>query len=199
MANLDAPKGAVPVQHLDGSPWNGKVGMYLVPSSDGTAVFVGDFVKLAGSAGSAGTEVNGIDCEGIPTIAQAAAGDTTIVGVVVGFLADQDNLMRKHRAASTNRIALVADGPDVVFEIQEDSDGAALAVTDTGNNADIVVGTGSSTTGLSAMEIDSSSKVATTAQLRLLNLVKRPDNTVGNQAKWHVMINEHVFKTTAGV
>jgi hypothetical protein len=62
-----------------------------------------------------------------------------------------------------------------------------------------VVGTGSSTTGLSAMEIDSSSKVATTAQLRLLNLVKRPDNAVGNQAKWHVMINEHVFKTTAGV
>jgi hypothetical protein len=199
MANLDAPKGAVPVQHLDGSPWNGKVGMYLIPSTDNTAVFVGDFVSLAGSAGSAGTEVNGIDVEGIPTVAQSAAGGTTIVGAVVGFLADQDNLMRKHRAASTNRIALVADGPDVVYEIQEDSDGAALAVTNVGQNADIVVGSGSATTGLSAMELDSSTAVATTAQLRILGLAKRPDNAIGNQAKWLVMVNEHVFKTTAGV
>lgn len=199
MANIDAPKGAYPVGHLDGSPWNGKVTMYLVPSGDGTALFVGDFVKRGGSAGAAGTEVNGIDVEGMPTVIQAAATDTLLVGTVVGFLPNQDNLMLKHRAASTNRIALVADGPDVVFEIQEDSVGGALTADEVGENADIVVAAGSATTGLSGMELDSSDHKTATAQLRILSLVKRPDNALGANAKWLVAINEHAYKTTTGV
>ncbi len=198
MANLNAPRGAIPVGHLDGSPYNGKVNMYLCPAADGTAVFVGDFVKLGGTAGATGVVVNGQDVEGMPTIAQAAAGDT-LVGVVVGFLANQDSLMTKHRVASTNRIALVADAPDLIFEIQEDSVGAATALVDVGENADVVVGAGSATTGLSGMQLDSSTHAAATAQLRILGFVKRPDNAQGTNAKLLVFINEHIYKATAGV
>jgi len=199
MANSDAAFGLRPVQHLDGSPWNGKVNQYLVPSSDGTAIYVGDPVKSGGTAGAAGTVVNGQDCEGMATIAVAAAGNT-LLGVVVGFLPKQSDLTVLHREASTNRIALVVDAPDVVYEAQEDSVGNDIAVTQVNNNFDIVYAAGSSTTGRSAVEIDSSDASGTaTAQLRVLGLAKRPNNALGTNAKWLVMINEHEYKTTTGV
>lgn len=201
MANIDAAFGLKPVQHLDGSPWNGKVTMYLIPSADGSAVYVGDLVKKEGTvgAGAAGTVVNGIDVEGMPTAIVAGATDTTLLGVVVGFLPNQSNLEQLHRAASTNRIALVCDSPDVVYEIQEDSVGNDLTAAQVGNNFDTAYTAGSSTTGRSAVELDSSDASGTaTAQLRLLGLAKRPNNNIGSNAKWLVAINEHFFKSTTG-
>ena len=52
MANSDAPSGFKPVKHLNGNPWNGKVNVYYIPATDGTATFIGDAVKSAGSATS---------------------------------------------------------------------------------------------------------------------------------------------------
>ena len=75
MANSDSPFGFKPVKHLNGNPWNGKVNVYYIPSTDNTATFVGDAVKLAGSADATGK---------YPTVAQAAATNA-ICGVVVGF------------------------------------------------------------------------------------------------------------------
>lgn len=199
MANLNAASGLKPVQHLDGSPYNGRLTMYYVPASDGTAMYVGDPVKSGGTAGPAGTLVNGIDVGGMPTVATAAAGNT-LRGVVVGFLANQDSLMQKHRAASTARIALVVDAPDVIFEVQEDAVGATTALIDVGENADIIYAAGSATTGISGVMLDSSDHQTTTAQLRILGFVQRPGNEVAvANAKLLVMINEHEFKSTTGV
>jgi hypothetical protein len=198
MANTNAPRGARPVRYLDGGPYDGKVNYYLMTGATGDT-FVGDFVIAGGTAGAAGTVVNGVPCDGMQTVAPATAGATNIVGVVVGFLPDQTNLERKYRATSTNRIALVADHPDLIFEIQEDAVGAATALADVGENADIVVGSGSTTTGLSGMQLDSSTHTAATAQLRILRFVPRPDNEVASaNAKLEVVINEHAYKTTAG-
>lgn len=47
MANVSRVNGFTPVQHLDGSPYNGQFRTYSVPASDGTALGVGDVVKLA--------------------------------------------------------------------------------------------------------------------------------------------------------
>lgn len=200
MANTTVTRGARPVRHANGSPYNGAANMYLLPSGDSTATFLGDFVKLGGTTGASGVVVNGIEVHGMPTIAQAAAGDTLLLGVVVGFLPDVTNLNSRYRLASTNRIALVADAPDLVFEIQEDAGGATTALVDVGENADIVVGSGSTTTGLSGMELDSSTHTSATAQLRILRFVPRPDNEpASSKAKLEVMINEHAFKTTTGV
>jgi hypothetical protein len=187
MANVDAPNGLRPVKHLDGSPFNGATNRYYVPASDGTAIFVGDAVKSAGSA----------DADGVASVAQAAAGDS-IRGVVVGIEPETDESLN-YRAASTERYVYVADAPDLVFEVQEDSVGGALAAANVGQNADLVVGTGNTTVGTSAMELDSSSAAATTAQLRILGFAQREDNEIGTNAKVLVAINEHEFKTTAGV
>jgi hypothetical protein len=199
MANISSVRGARPVRHLDGSPYNGAVTPYLLDSGDGTATFVGDFVKLAGTTGASGQYVNGMPCHGMPTIQQAAAGDT-LLGVVVGFLPDVTNLNLRYRTASTNRIALVADAPDLIFEIQEDAGGAATALVDVGENADIVVGSGNTTTGLSGMQLDSSDHKTATANLRILRFVPKPDNEPASAyAKLEVVINEHQFKTATGV
>jgi hypothetical protein len=208
MANVSAPKGFVPKRHLDGSPWNGSVRMFYIPSTDATAVFVGDLVKVGGSAGTAGVVVAGIDVEGIPTAALATASTTgqDLLGAVVGFLPNplDLNLSGRYRAASTNRIALVCVDPTVVYEVQEDGVTSNLAAADVGLNVPYSTTAGSTTTGQSKMEIIGNSK-ATTATLpfKILGLVKRPDNAFGlastDKAKFEVMLNTGVFMSnTAG-
>lgn len=200
MANVDRPNGLHPVKYLSGAPYNGAANMYLVPSANATATFVGDPVKPHTAGGTAGLTVNGIDCEGMPAVVQAAANDVCI-GVIVGFLPDFSNLSLVHRTASTNRIALVADDPNLVFEIQEVSGGTPLTSAEVGLNADFVVGTGNTTTGASGVELSNSTE-ATTAGLncRIIGLSKRPDNNYGEHAKWLVTLNSHSFKAgVAGV
>ena len=187
MANIDAPSGLRPVKHLDGSPYNGAFNRYYVPSSDSTAIFVGDAVVSAGSS----------DADGVASVAQASAGGN-VRGVVVGIepITDESTI---YRAASTERYVYVADSPDLIFEVQEDSVGGDLAAANVGQNADIVVGSGSTAAGRSAMELDSSTATASAAQLRILGLSPKADNEIGTNAKWLVMINEHELKATAGV
>lgn len=193
MANVSKPTGLKPVGYANGAKWNGMVGTYLVPSSDGTAIYIGDLVKSSGTAGAAGVVVNGLDVEGIPTVIRAAAGDVCR-GVVVGFLPKQSDLTVLHREASTNRIALVVDDPNVIFEIE--ANGVGVAAVDVGLNANIVATAGSSTTGISAEVLDTSSLLSTnTLQLKVLGLVKRPDNTIGTADKVNVLLNSHEFRT----
>ena len=197
MANADTPFGLRPVRYLSGAPWNGQVQRYLLPSTDGTATFIGDLVKLAGSAGANGSVVNGIPTGGMPTIAQSAAADGG-VGVVVGFEPLQTDLTVLHRLASTARVALVVDDPNVIFEIQEVSGGTALTVAEVGLNANVVVGSGSTTTGLSGMELGNATEAVTVSlDLKILRLVQREDVEIGEHAKWEVLINNHAFR--AGV
>lgn len=189
MANANSPFGLKPVRHRNGAPYNGAANLYYVPSSDSTAIFIGDAVKSAGDADAA---------TGVPTVAQVAAGDT-IRGVVVGVIPDtaQSTI---YRAASTGRYLLVADDPDLEFEIQEDAVGGALALASVGLNADLVVGSGSTATGRSGMQLDTSDVKTATAQLRILGFVQRVDNEFASaNAKVRVMINEHELKATTGV
>jgi len=149
---------------------------------------MGDFVKSGGTT----------DANGVPTIAQAAAGDA-LRGVVVGIVPDTaDSTI--YRVASTARYLLVADDPDLIFEIQEDAVGAATALVDIGENADITVAAGNTSTGTSGMQLDSSDHKTATAQLRMLGFVQSPTNEPGvANAKLLVRINEHELASTTGV
>ena len=189
----DRPNGFRPIRYLGGVAYTGAVNRYFIPASDSVATFVGDLVTLAGSA----------DSEGVATVTQSAAAETQIVGSIVGFEVDGTNLEATHRLASTAAYVLVADEPNLVFEVQEDSVGENIAATAIGNNFEIIVGAGVVATGSSGMEIDSSTKTASAAQIRLVGLRQRTDAAFGSStsehAKLEVMINEHAHKTTAGV
>lgn len=197
MANSDAPRGLTPVGTLSGAPWTDSVRAFYCDSA--TAIYVGDMVKGNSTSGAAGKTVYGMDMEGVESVEVAGATDNLLYGVVVGFSPLQTDPTKLYRGVSEDRIAYVCTDPLTIYEIQEDSDANNIAVTQVGHNFDTVYAAGSATTGRSAVEIDSSDTTASsTAQLRLLGLVKRPDNALGANAKWLVVINEHAFKSTTG-
>lgn len=195
MANTSRIAGFKPVKHVTGAPYNGQVSMYTIPASDGTAVYVGDPVKLAGSSDAGYGDK--------PTITLAAAGDA-IIGVVVGFLPSYSdlNITGQYRAASTLRYALVADQPDLIFEV-ETSNGTA-GVADVGLNANHAVGSPTASMARSGATIDVGTK-ATTAALtfKLVGFVPRDDNDpTAASAKVLVKVNNHQLAAgtgTAGV
>lgn len=183
MANGNAPRGLVPVRLRNGSPWDGPLRTYYVPSTDATAIFIGDPVIIAGSADTFGT----------PTATLATAGATNrITGACVGLRPGGNSTLipPRYRAASTAEYILVCDDPNVLYEIQEDGVGGQLAATNTGQNCDLVAGTGSTVTGNSGWMLDSSTAgTGATLQTRIMGLQMRADNDFGAYAKFLVAIN----------
>jgi hypothetical protein len=198
MANVDAPFGLRPVADVSGRPWNGAVRAYSTAAGDGTAIYLGDPVILSGTSQTINGRVY-LDVD------QAATGDK-IIGVVVGVdpaigAGANGRESTIYRAASTVRILYVCDDPNALFEIQEVSGGTALTANDAGLNADFVVAAGSATTGMSGVELNNATEATTnTLDLKIVGLVAREDNEIGEHAKWLVRINRHFFANqVAGV
>lgn len=187
MANLDKPYGARVVGHLDGSPFNDMVSLMNFAAAEETDTFIGDFVNQDASA----------TASGIRLVKQAAA-DENLLGVLIGLEPDPTDLRTLYRKLDTLRNCYVADSPDIVFEMQEDAVGGALAAADIGNNIDIIVGAGDTTLGLSGMELDSNTAATTTFQIRILSLIQNEDEIIGANASYRCMVNEHVYKSTTG-
>jgi hypothetical protein len=125
-------------------------------------------------------------------VARAATGDV-IVGVVTSVVpATRDSTV--YRAASTLTIVNVCDDPTVLFEVQESAAGTSFTANDIGLNANFVVANASTTTGLSATTIDNSTEATTnTLDLKIVGLANKPNNAVGESAKWIVRINRHLY------
>jgi hypothetical protein len=185
MANADTPFGLRPVRYLSGAPYNGAVNQYSTATGDGTAIFIGDPVTLSGTSQTINGNVY-LDVD------QAATGDI-VIGVVVGVLpVTRESTI--YRVGSTQRILLVADDPNLVFEIQEVSGGTALTANDAGLNANFVVGSGNTSSGMSGVELNNGSEAASaTLDLIITGFVNRADNEIGEHAKWLVRINRHQF------
>lgn len=202
MANIDSPFGLRPVRHKSGAPYNGAANPYYIASGYGTALFIGDpVVKVAGGSNTAAVEVPGAGKFGVgtlPSIERTAVGDVDgvtkmITGVIVGFAPLPTDLTKKHNPASTERVAFVCDDPDMIFEIQ--ADGAIPAASMGLNAVLIATHSGSTTTGLSGMELDTTSDVPAadaSNQLLILRAANREDNdTTIAHAKVEVLINCH--------
>ena len=94
-------------------------------------------------------------------------------------------------------IADVIDDPNQLFIIQADED---IVAADIGKNADVTASTtGSTTTGVSNMTLDSSTIANTAAlNLKIVGLYDVPGNAYGDYAVVVVKINEHLYGS-AGV
>lgn len=185
MANVDSPFGLKPVRTLSGAPYSASIREFSTATGDATAIFIGDPVILSGTSQT-------IDGQVYLDVDQAATGDV-IVGVVVGVKPVTAESL-KYRAASTQRILRVATAPDLLYEIQEVSGGTALTANDAGLNANFVVGSGSTTTGYSGVELNNATEATTnTLDLQIVDFVNRPGNEIGEHAKWLVRINRHQY------
>lgn len=201
MPNTDNPFGLRPVQHRSGAPYNGACNPYAILSSYGTALYVGDPVVITGAVNTAAMSAPGVGTfpiGALQVINKATAGDgNAITGVIVGFAGTQDSLT--YNAASTARIALVADDPDLLFEIQADG---TLTPADVGANAVLIYTHGGNTaTGKSGAELDTTSDVPAadaSNQLTIKGFVNRDDNDMAAaNAKVLVTINQHTRATGA--
>lgn len=184
MANPSNPNGLVPVRSLTG-PYMGNTNAYSTAAGDSVLLGIGDPVKLTGSSQLVG-DVTYAD------VARAATGDI-MVGVVTSIVpATRDSTV--YRAASTLTIVNVADDPQLLFEVQESAAGTAFTANDIGLNANIVVANASTTTGLSATTLDNSTEATTnTLDVKIVGLANKPNNAVGESAKWIVKINRHQY------
>ena len=200
MANKDRTAGLIPVKHLNGNPWNGKANMYSINAANTPAIFIGDLVR---SDNTYSADTTGK----YPGIYQATAGGA-VRGVVIGFsdqpymAFDTSDLNRKYCPALKAMYALVVDDPDVLFEIQEDSDGGNISADSIGLNCDVTVDTsGDINSGISGMKLDSSDvSVDGDHQLRVIRVVNRDDNALGTNCKFLVKINEHELSAgTVGI
>ena len=195
MANIDAPFGLRPIAKVGSAP-GGTTGTtkYSIADNQGTAIFTGDPVKYKNDG----------------TVEVATAGDASC-GVFMGcFYTDPTTskpTFRNHFPASLSpgdAIAFVADDPDQLYIAQQDSDGSNLVAADLNLNADLVFGAGSTSTGMSGVEIDSSTKNTTAAlQVRLIDFYDTPSNdATANNSILVIKINNHQLGShtgTAGV
>lgn len=197
MANANRPSGFQPVRYLNGAPWNGAANLYSIAANYGTELAIGDPVISSGTA----------DANGIAGIALAAATGA-VRGVIIGLgkhkglIANPSNLDTTKRPASDPSVwyALVVDDPAVVFEIQEESNGTALAATEVGLNTVPLLATAGTYMSGWLLRSATGATPATTAtlQLRLLGLAQKPDNAFGAYAKWLVKFNVHELGTGTG-
>jgi len=158
---------------------------YSIASGASGDIFTGDPVKSTGSS----------DANGKPTIVVAAAGNT-VRGIFNGCEytnAAGERIFTKNwvsGTAATDVTAYVFDDPNQVFSVQADG---AFAITDVGNKADFVAGTGDSATGQSRFELDSSD-IGTGDGLLILGLEQVDGNEVGSFAKLLVLLREHELR-----
>lgn len=193
MPNVNGPFGLSPVEYLNGAPYNGQVRRYFIPQADANAYAIGDPVTLGGSA----------DARGIASAVIATPG-AALLGCIVGMggatyggmSADPNNLNTTVIPATKTRpyYVLVADDPNIIFEVQEINSGTPLAATDVGFNANLVAGANSGY--LSGWTLNNATKANTvTLDVKLMGLSQRnPNNEFGLAAVWNVIINNHCYR-----
>jgi hypothetical protein len=147
------------------------------------------------------------DANGVPTVILATAGTgNTVLGPIVGpggikyggplmDPADLDNILIPATKTKAYYVA-IADDPNIIFQIEEEATGTALAATEVGLNANLVAGTNNGY--VSGWMVDrTSTAVTATLQLRLLSLAQIQNNAFGDYAKWWVLINNHSYRVGA--
>ena len=208
MANVDNPHGLTPIfpSGVGGASANGAVQKMYLPDDYAVNVFIGDpVIKVA--AGSNDVVVNTMggsyQIGTLPECNVVAVGDgNDITGVVIGFEANtQDSVI--YGAASTVRVALVNTDPFQEFLIQADGAVPPLSV---GLNAVLIAAhTGSTITGISGMELDTTSDAPAadaSNQLLIMRLHNAPDNTTNashNEVVVRIAVHTDLpFSATAG-
>jgi len=191
MANIDQAYGLRPIAKVGSAP-GGTTGTtkYSIADNQSTAIFTGDPVKYKNDG----------------TIEVATASDA-LLGVFMGcFYTDPTTgkpTYKDHFPASLSpgdAIAFVADDPDQMFVVQQDSVGSNLVAADLNLNANLIFGAGSTTTGISGVEIDSSTGAVTaTHQVRLVDFYDTPSNdATANNSELVIKINNHSLNGGTG-
>ena len=195
VTNQNKPSGLTPVKYLSGADWTGQGNIYFIASTDTNAYYPGDLVSPV-----AGTD----QWSGIPAATLTISGTNNIDPTNL-------NLTSIPATKTKNYFMLVADDPNIIFEIQETgagtTPGTALGYAAATKNAYFVYGapaTGAANSGTTLDNgVSSGHAPATTAAapyfLRMMGLSQKIDpqtasfNSFGLYAKWLVKLNNHAY------
>ena len=188
MANIDKAFGLRPIGNLSATGAQKQYGYEIADNQAGT-IFQGDLVALSA----------GFITKFLPATHTAAVGvfnGCNYIDPTTGKPTWKNYYPGSVNITSGKIIADVIDDPSQLFLVQCD---AGFVAADVGKNADVIGTGGSTTTGVSTMELNSST-LATTAALNLktVGLYNVPSNEYGSFAVVVVKINEHVYGS-AGV
>jgi hypothetical protein len=189
MANKDAAFGLRPIGKVGQNRDNGGLSEYSIVANSASTIYFNDPVKAIASG----------------TIDVAAAGDVLLGSLNGVFYTDPTTkkpTFANHysQVNATDTVAFVSDDPYERFEIQSNGTNA-ITQASVFFNYDIAYTAGDSANYVSKVELDESTGVSTTAQLRLLGFSKDPDNSDIGSANVNmvVSINEHFLKSTTGI
>ena len=188
MANIDKASGLRPIGNLSATGAQKQYGYEIADNQAGT-IFQGDLVALSA----------GYITRFLPASHTAAVGvfnGCNYIDPTTGKPTWKNYYPGSVNITTGKIIADVIDDPSQLFLVQCD---AGFVAADVGKNADVVGTGGSTTTGVSTMELDSSTLAVTAAlNLKTVGLYNVPGNDFGTNAVVVVKINEHVYGS-AGV
>ena len=186
MANIDKAFGLRPIGNLSATGAQKQYG-YQIADNQGGTIFQGDLVVLTG----------GFISRFLPASHTAAVGvfngcnyndPTTGKPTFSNFYPGSVNITSGQISAD------VLDDPNQLFIVQCDAD---FVAADVGKNADVIGTGGSTTNGISTMELNSSTLAVTAAlNLKVVGLYNDVNNEFGTNAVVVVKINEHVYGST---
>jgi hypothetical protein len=186
MANVDKAFGLKPLGNLSATGAQKQYG-YNIDDNQAGAIFQGDLVTI----------VNGYVVKFLPATHAAALGvfngcnyvdPTTGKPIFSNYYPGSVNITQGVIQAD------VIDDPNQLFIIQAD---ASVVQANIGKNADVIGTGGSTTTGVSTMELNSATIADTAAlNLKIVGFYDVPDNEPGAFAVVVVKINEHLYGST---
>jgi hypothetical protein len=171
---VSGPYGLIPINLIGGQVFAGATRQIPIGSSNDTAIFFGDVVKLD-SAGLLQKDV-GTDT-------------ATPVGVFLGCSYTDPTfgkVFRQYYPADTvasDIMAYVQDDPDALYKVAVVSSAATIGgVTRTvvGNNAVLVQNAGNTTTGNSGVAVDDNTNTTASFPVRIIDVVPETANTSGS-------------------
>lgn len=182
-SNANRPFGLRPAGFIGGAKWTGETQLYAFSASQANNAFVGDLVTF--DATNRSVAITDPNFPGTPMVAPVVAALTTTPfrGVIAGFIPEPEysnsptaSLGLQYRVASTARLALIVDNPQVVFEAQETGQSYVTALNNGVNKTgDISYTAGNTLTGVSGVQLAAPQTVAV-RPLRWLRYTNRPDN-----------------------
>ena len=197
MANVNKAFGLRPLGKL-GSNYNSDGNtQYKIASGTATAIFQGDTVTF-GAAGGVSTGF----------IVKHTAASPNILGVFIGCQYTDPTTKKTTfknfypgSIAATDIVAFVVDDPYAQFLVQASGVAGVISI---GQNANLIqTASGNTTTGVSGLELNTSSLgAASDLNVKILGVTADPSNSdlTAANADLIVTINEHLYKApTVGV
>lgn len=188
MANVDKAFGLRPMGNLSATGAQAQYGYEIADNQSG-AIYQGDLV----------TVYDGYLVKFLPATHTAAVGvfnGCQYIDPTTGKPTWKNYYPGSVNITAGKIVADVIDDPAQLFLIQVD---ASVAQTQVGFNADVIGTGGSTTTGVSTMELNSGTIAKAAAlNLKIVGLYDVPGNSFGTNAVVVVKINEHLYGS-AGV